>query len=489
MTPLGLSLLFLAGAAPLLAWRKTTRERLWNQFAFPLGLAAVTVVTLLIFFPQTNHLSPIFADNVRLPISLINFGLVAFTVGSIGQEFWRGAAVRRRQSGSDPITSLLGLVLAKNRKYGGYIVHLGIAVMFVGFAGKAYERMADRTVEVPAFRSNPTKASFTFDDYTFTYYQLIHTSDDHKDAITAQVGVSKDGKEFTTRYPSKWDYHKQDGNLISQVAIVVRPPPELGGGDVYIVLTGYDTDSGLANFRVYINPLILWVWVGFLILACGTLVCLVPKSLIERLQWKPRSPLGRAADVGIVLAIMSAVVVGLAGQAHAAPPPAAEHVPAGMGMGQAGAGYAAMARPTNDTEQHAMKELLCPCGCARQSIFECECPTAARLRQHVMDLMATADLKSEDGRKQAYDAVLAAFVQEYGGEQVLATPRSSFTWLLPLLAALGGLGALFVVGRRWVARSADATPVGRSAAGAATPSASDDAYDDKLDDELARTED
>jgi cytochrome c-type biogenesis protein CcmF len=490
MTPLALSLLFLAGAAPLLAWRKTTRERLWNQFAFPLGLTAVTVVTLLIAFPQTKHLSPIFAEHVRLPISLINFGIVAFVFGSIGQEFWRGAAVRRRQSGSDPFTSLLGLILSKNRKYGGYIVHCGMAVMFIGFSGKAYERMADRTVEVPAFRSDAAKASFTFDDYTFTYYQLIHTSDDHKDAITAQVGIAKDGKEFTVRYPAKWDFHKQDGQLISRVAIVVRPPPELGGGDVYLVLTGYDVDSGLANFRIYINPLILWVWIGFLILAFGTLVCLVPQGAIRRLVGPSltkmvQSRLGRAADIGIVLAIIGAVVVGLAGQAHAAPAAPAEHVPEGMGMGQVGAGYAAMARPNNDVETRAMKEVLCPCGCARQSIFECDCQTAARLRQHVIDMLAGADLKTDESRHKAYDAVLAAFVHEYGGEQVLATPHSSSTWLFPAIAAVGGLGVLFVAGRKWIARSASTAAVAHGA-GSATE---DDTYTDKLDDELAHSDD
>ncbi len=116
MIPFGLALLVLAGAAPLLAWRKTTRERLWSQFAFPLGLMAVTIVGLLIAFPQTKETSSIFADQLELPISLINFGLVAFCLGSIGQEFWRGVLVRRKQTGSDPMTSLVGLVLSKRRK-------------------------------------------------------------------------------------------------------------------------------------------------------------------------------------------------------------------------------------------------------------------------------------------------------------------------------------------------------------------------------------
>ncbi|HEY5944349.1 MAG TPA: cytochrome c biogenesis protein CcsA, partial [Kofleriaceae bacterium] len=215
MTPFGLSLLVLAGAAPLLAWRKTTRERLWHQFMFPTILMAATIVALLVAFPQTKETSSIFADQLELPISLINFGICAFCVGSIGQEFWRGMMVRRKQTGSDPMTSLIGLVLSKRRKYGGYIVHLGVAVLFFGFAGKAYEHMIDRTVEVPGKYSvaNGTgESSFAFtipkvqedgstvndpvfvgpfsqSRYTFTYENLFHTSDDHKDAVTAQVGI------------------------------------------------------------------------------------------------------------------------------------------------------------------------------------------------------------------------------------------------------------------------------------------------------------
>ena len=101
MTPLGLVLLFLSGAAPLLAWRKTTRERLNNQFRFPLILMVVTVVGFVLWFPETKHLTPIFSDALRLPVSLINFGLCAFVAGSIAQEYWRGIGVRRRQTGGD----------------------------------------------------------------------------------------------------------------------------------------------------------------------------------------------------------------------------------------------------------------------------------------------------------------------------------------------------------------------------------------------------
>jgi cytochrome c-type biogenesis protein CcmF len=507
MTPFGLSLLVLAGAAPLLAWRKTTRERLWHQFMFPTVLMAVTIVALLVIFPQTKETSSIFADQLELPISLINFGICAFVFGSIGQEFWRGMMVRRRQTGSDPMTSLVGLVLSKRRKYGGYIVHLGVAVMFFGFAGKAYEHMIDRTVELPgkfdaASGKGPSSFAFTIERindkgikvqdpvfvgpfsksrYTFTYENLFHTSDDHKDAVTAQVGIYDDGRRIGTVYPAKWDYHKGDGQLTTEVAIKVRLAE-----DAYLVLTGFDLESKQANFRVYVNPLILWVWIGFLILAFGTLVCLVPQKVVDMLQWKPKTKLGRAADVGILLAVVFSLVAGLANQAYAAGPSGGggtEHVPAGMGMGNAGGGYAAQNRPTTGVSEKAMKELICPCGCARQDIHNCDCESAAKLRGTVETILASYDLNTEAGRKQGYDAVLSKFVADYG-ERVLATPRSNFPWLLPSLAAVGALGVLIFAGRRWI-RKGKADLASRPAP---APVAADDAYVDKLDDELAETD-
>jgi cytochrome c-type biogenesis protein CcmF len=507
MTPLGLSLLFLAGAAPLLAWRKTTRDRLWSQFMIPLCMAGATILICLIALPQTKHLSSIFNSKIKLPVSLLNFGLIAFVCGSIGQEFYRGMQVRKKQTGSDAFTSLVGLVLAKRRKYGGYIVHLGVAVLFLGFAGKAYDDNADSTIEKPSPVYHVEKGKMWWfgqqadvqyvpssfgklGDYYFTYEGLMHTSDDHKDVFTAKVGIYLDnlepGSRIGTVYPGKSDYHKQDGQLISDVAIKPRiNPAELGIGDVYVVLTGYDFDAQLSNFRVYLNPLINWVWGGYVILAFGVLVCLIPQRVVDRMQYKPRTRLGRAADVGLLLAIIFGLIAGFASQARAANPPA-EHVPAGMGMGQAGGGWAAKYRPNSDVATRAMKEIICVCGtCTRQSIYECDCATAADLRKKVLDLLAGQDMTTDAGRAQAYDAVLGAFVSEYGGD-VLATPKSSFSWLLPVLAAVGGLGLLVVVGRRWI-RPTATTAVATAGGGAAAP-AEDDEYADKLDDELSQTD-
>jgi cytochrome c-type biogenesis protein CcmF len=241
-------------------------------------------------------------------------------------------------------------------------------------------------------------------------------------------------------YPAKWTFAKGEQQQTTEVAIKVRWATEFGflrhTEDIYVVLTGYNMEAKQANFRVYLNPLISWVWIGFFVLAAGVFICLIPQGLVDRLQAKPRSQLGRAAELGIVLLVSGALVAGLSGQANAAPAPA-EHVPAGMGMGNAGGGYAAMNRPPDELSKKAMQELICPCGCARQNIFDCDCATAAQLRKRVIDLLRANDehgkplfdLSTDVGRKQAYDTVLASFVKEYGGEQILATPQNRFSWL------------------------------------------------------------
>ncbi|MGE3545100.1 MAG: cytochrome c-type biogenesis CcmF C-terminal domain-containing protein [Kofleriaceae bacterium] len=507
MGPAGVLLLLLAGVAPLLAWRKTTRERLVRQFLFPCAFSALTIGALLILRPHVTALSNIFPrspenQGIPAPMSLICFATCAFAFGSIVQEFWRGTAVRMRQSGSDPFTALLGLVVSKRRKYGGYVVHLGIAVMFIGFAGKVYDRMLDRTIERPALADSmplngdgtvaklPAKsaAAFQFADYTFLYEQLITTSDDQKNAVSAQVSIWQDGERLGVVYPAKWKY-KCEEEATTEVAIKVR-----FSEDIYVVLTGYDTQTQMANFRVFVNPLISWVWVGFLILAFGTLICLIPQRLVDMMSAGPtKGRVGRAGDSGLVLLLAGALVAGVTGQAHAQP---AEHedesIRTGGGM-TTSPGAAAMNRPQpNTVAERAMKELLCMCGCTRESIFDCKCDAAADFRGRVLAFLGQTDptgklvfdMQSADGKAAAYDAVLTNFVKLAGGEQVLATPRSSSTWLIPTLAVIGGLVLMFTSARRWIGRS--------NAAIAATPVATiqpeDTAAADKLDDELAETD-
>jgi cytochrome c-type biogenesis protein CcmF len=503
MTPLGLILLFLTGAAPLLAWRRTTRERLLQQFMIPTGAMVALMATLAIFFDSSRINTSIFADRFVVPIPLLCFGLIAFVFASIGQEFWRGVAVRRRQTGSDPITSLVGLVLSKRRKYGGYVIHLGVAVLFLGFVGKAWDTQTDITIPQPAAqlakaKQPDTKAWFTVHGYRFLYENLVINSSDNKTEITAKVSMWSGEDKIADLEPAQWKFHKGEGQQTTEVAIHSRLDE-----DIYVVLTGWGDTEGnndkQANFRVYINPLINWVWLGFVIFAFGTFICLIPQSLVERVSPRPRTRAGRFADIAVLLLAVGGVTFGAVRAATAATPdeaqqgPTMEHdAPTTQALGhEAGTGFAHLARPESAQDPalaaKLMKDLVCMCGtCKRETLYSCQCGYAAQGREKVLALLATVDFKDPAKRDQAYDMVVSAFIQEYGGEDVLAIPRSSLSWLLPYLAVSGGLALLFVIARRWVGRGA--SDLAQASAAQPTTSTVDDEYAERLDDELRDTD-
>ena len=126
MVPIGLVLLLLTGIGPLLAWRKSTLSNLVYQFVWPIGLAVATAAGLA-------------AIGFRVWVSGVCFALCAFVLGTISQEFVRGASVRRGATGTDIVTAVVGLVMRSRRRYGGYVVHVGIVLMFLGFAGSGFK--------------------------------------------------------------------------------------------------------------------------------------------------------------------------------------------------------------------------------------------------------------------------------------------------------------------------------------------------------------
>src|SRR5687767_14460277 len=159
MLPIGLTLLALTGVGPLLAWRKSTVANLIDQFMVPV-LFAVLVSGALV------------ASGVRVWSSGICFALCAFVFGTIGQEFIRGAEVRRAATGTDGITAMIGLVSRSKRRYGGYIVHVGIALMFLGFAGEGFKQEGEALLK--------PGEQFTVSHFTIKHDALRVTSDSQK---------------------------------------------------------------------------------------------------------------------------------------------------------------------------------------------------------------------------------------------------------------------------------------------------------------------
>ena len=221
MLPIGLTLLLLTGVGPLLAWRKSTVTNLVQQFMWPVTVALVAAVVL-------------YALGVRVWVSGICFALCAFVFGTVGQEFIRGAQVRKGATGTDIVTAMIGLVGRSRRRYGGYVVHLGIVLMFLGFAGEGFKKEEQATLK--------PGQQIEIGRFTVRHDALRVTNDAQKQMITGHVSIFEDGKPIGEMTPAKWYFAKHEEEPTTEVAIR-RAVAE----DLYVVLSGTTSASRRAS--------------------------------------------------------------------------------------------------------------------------------------------------------------------------------------------------------------------------------------------------
>jgi cytochrome c-type biogenesis protein CcmF len=263
--PIGLFLLFLTGVGPLLAWRSTTLRTIRRNFILP-GLAfAVTLAALLIggVHPWAD------ADSwLSTTFSLIAFALAATVTTAISSEFLRGANVIRTQTGQNIVLSMATLMHRNTRRYGGYLVHFGIVVMFIGIAGGAFNQSLEKEMGFgDSMRIGPWKIVC-----------LSYTQDSNANYETdyALLDVYKYGKKIVQLAPEKRFYLATQQ---PQTMVALHSTPLM---DVYTVFEGKNADSGKPIIKVFLNPLISWIWIGVLIVVLGTGFALVPNALAKR---------------------------------------------------------------------------------------------------------------------------------------------------------------------------------------------------------------
>lgn len=491
MTLPGLILVFLAGAAPLLAWRKTTRARFADQFTIPLAVSVVVMALLALFVPAARAKTALFSRQEILPIPLIAFGICAFVTAAIVQEFVRGARVRGAQAGTDAVSSLLYLLLTKRRRYGGYIVHLGIVVLFIGFAGKTWETKENFSVPAHGMAGavvpRESTSWFHHKGYSFLFEDLTQTSDDAKTATTARVSLWRGGQKLETLMPATWAFHKS-GQPTTEVAFTSRHGIE----DVYIVLNGQVSEmKDGANFTVFVNPLILWVWIGAVLTMLGTLMCLIPWRMTDLVPKSPSTTVGKLADTAVVV-LIAAGLVGISAKVGWSAPPiatservmiaqAGEHEAVRAAGGGHVEGAAHVARPTTPLAERLMRDLVCMCGgCSRETLFDCKCGFAANERIKVLEMLGKLQTGTPTADQAAYDAVVADFIREYGGEHVLIEPPRKGSFALIGGAVVVALILLLVSARTWVRRG--------SARPTAPAAVETTAYADRLEDDLREVE-
>jgi cytochrome c-type biogenesis protein CcmF len=252
--PLGLLLLFLTGVGPLLAWRRTSVDGLKRNFLRPAvgGLALMVVLAVA---------------GVRHPYALIAFGLALFVAWTIVAEFYRGARAIRARSGMNPLAAVVELTLRNTRRYGGYLVHMGVVLMFVGFAGSAFNRHQTHELAVG------DKAEVG--RYRLRMAELRDGENENYSWDHAVIEVFRDGRKIATLEPER-RFYKASRQPTSEVAIR-RGLRE----DLYLNFAGLSEDNRRAVIQAYVFPLVSWIWIGFAVLVFGGLVCLLPDKARE----------------------------------------------------------------------------------------------------------------------------------------------------------------------------------------------------------------
>ena len=247
--PLFIILILAMGVGPLLAWRRTSSRVLWRNLAVPAIAAAACAIVL-----PLAGISDIWAN--------IGFAVCSFTAGAIVYEFWRG--MRVRHSHGEPYFLAFNMLIARyRRRYGGYLVHLGLVLLAIGVIGSNLFQIERDAVLTPGQQLNIA-------GYQLIYLGNIGYQTPGVNTVTAQLQIWRDGSLQRYIYPGRQFYLHFDNQPTSMISVTT-----FGLTDVYVFLDNWQGASS-ATIRVFINPLVPLVWLGGLLMLIGGITCWWP---------------------------------------------------------------------------------------------------------------------------------------------------------------------------------------------------------------------
>ncbi len=338
--PIAIAIVALAGVGPIIPWRRVTRAKLRRNFVFPVAVGLATMLVLALVSGVTEHLA-----------AFLMFGAAAFVIGTVAQEYFRGIRARSRMAHEAPPVALGRLVRRNRRRYGGYIIHLGVAVALIGVAAST----SFQHVTQPTLRPGQ---SVTLDGKTFTYVRPFASASAQKVTLGSVIRVSQRGRYLTTLRTSAGYYPSEDAaspigrffdtadgasvesrvgldsGLTHDLWIAVSPnvPGPLNStinkGDaefrnainkaatlpagqqattlsqifglrdqlIRALVQRWVTHPWAAPFKVIVSPLVSWLWIGAIIGAFGGLMALWPVPPTRRRRGGPGAPSSRRAD-------------------------------------------------------------------------------------------------------------------------------------------------------------------------------------------------
>ncbi|MGA7030472.1 MAG: heme lyase CcmF/NrfE family subunit [Candidatus Acidiferrales bacterium] len=249
MIPIALFLLLLTGVGPLLAWRKTSFDALKRNFAWPLGGGLLAGVIAAISG---------FRDIYALMCLILN----VFVTLTIASEFYRGARVISSRDGTNLLTSAGELTMRNTRRYGGYIVHFGMVLVFIGIAGTPFNKDIQKDLGIgDTLKIGP---------YTILCQNFDQVANGNYQSDRATLEVFKNGKSDMMLYPERRFFLTSQ---ITETMVAVQSSPLR---DLYVVYAGRSPESGRPSVHAYLLPLVKWIWFGGIIVVLGTILALIP---------------------------------------------------------------------------------------------------------------------------------------------------------------------------------------------------------------------
>jgi cytochrome c-type biogenesis protein CcmF len=273
--PVALLLLLLTAVGPLLAWRRTSFESLKRNFFWPSMGTLATGLLLVAFGLRPWQDASYFYSLMTIMLSV----LVILTVSS---EFIRGGRVIARHTGQNLLASMVHLVHRNTRRYGGYIVHLAVVVVMIGFAGSAFNQDKEQEMGYGD--------KMSIGGYTLVCRSYTQEDKPNYGSEWAIIDVFRGGKQIATMFPERrfFKASQQTSTIVANRSSMKE--------DLYLVYEGQNQDTGRPIIKAHLNPLVMWIWVGAWILVAGTVVAMIPNSVPVRVPVPARI---EAAPVGV----------------------------------------------------------------------------------------------------------------------------------------------------------------------------------------------
>ena len=247
--PIALFLLFLTGVGPILAWRKTSLDALRRNFAWPLAGGLVAGVVALIF-------------GFRNFYALICLVLSVFVALTIFSEFYRGARVIASRDHVNLLSAAGELTMRNTRRYGGYVVHFGMVLIFIGIAGSAFNRDVEKEMAVGQ--------TLAIGPYTILCQNFDQVANNNYQSDRATLEVFRKGRSVMMLYPERRFFL---ASQVTETMVAIETSPLR---DLYVVYAGRSPETGKPVIHAYLNPLVKCIWFGGLIVALGTGLALLP---------------------------------------------------------------------------------------------------------------------------------------------------------------------------------------------------------------------